>query len=344
MPRFVPIEEFIQLAKTATVVDVRAPAEFAQGHIPGAVSLPLFDDEQRAEIGTLYKQVSRSESLLRGLELVGPKMRPLAQAGLDLSDGKPLLIHCWRGGMRSRSLAWLIEQVDVQTIVLDGGYKFFRRWVLEFFKETLPLIVLSGLTGSGKTNQLAQLAAQNEQVVDLERLANHRGSAFGGIGQGGQPTNEQFENDLAMELNCLDTGRPIWVEDESRSIGGIRLPHHFFEQLRCAPAIFMKVDVAVRSELINRDYGDLDSTELRAAIERITRRLGGQNMKMATEYLENGQMTNCIEILLNYYDRLYLANKDKLPRDVFLDFPTDEPESVTTAHKLIEMAAGVVAN
>lgn len=341
MPRYIEIDEFLNQSLTLPVIDVRAPAEFSQGHFPGAINLPLFDDNERAEIGTLYKQQGREKSLLRGLDIVGPKMKSMAQSGLEIAAGQPVLVHCWRGGMRSRSLAWLLEQVEIQTLVLQGGYKAFRSWTLASFKSSLPLVVLSGLTGSGKTGQLKQLAALNEQVVDLEQLANHRGSAFGGIGQGDQPTNEQFENELAIELLKTDKSKRIWVEDESRNIGFNRLPHHFFDQLRSAPAIFMEVDVQVRAELIERDYGGLESSELAAAIERIAKRLGGQNMKRATECLECGNLQQCIGILLGYYDKLYLANKDKLPRETFVNMTTSQPESKAASQELIKLALAI---
>ena len=338
MPSYASIEDFLQQAQSLPVIDVRAPAEFHKGHFPGAINLPLFNDEERREIGTLYKKSGRTESLLRGLQLVGPKMKQLAEFGLDTSQGNPVLLPCWRGGMRSRSLAWLLEQVDIKTIVLQGGYKSFRRWTLESFKKPVPLVVLSGLTGSGKTSQLEQLAANGEQIVDLEKLANHRGSAFGGIGQGDQPTNEQFENNLAIVLANMETGQRVWVEDESRMVGSIRLPHHFFDQLRTAPAIFMDVDVTTRVRLIKRDYGHLNSGELSAAIGRIAKRLGGQNMRTAIELLESGCVESCIRILLEYYDKLYLANKDKLPREIFLNHETNQPESTITSKQLVQLA------
>lgn len=345
MPTHLEIAEFLNPktgSRPPVIVDVRSPSEFEHAHIPGAHSIPLFDDQQRAEIGTLYKQQGKQPAILRGFEIIGPRMHEIARDVLKLAgDDGEVHVHCWRGGMRSRSVAWLLEQVDLQVTVLNGGYKAFRKHVLEWFKEPLPLFVLSGLTGSGKTEQLKRLAEQGEQVVDLEAIANHRGSAFGNIGLGEQPSTEQFENTLFTQLRSLDTSAPIWVEDESRNIGAAMLPHHFFAQLRTAPAIFMMAPRDFRRDHIAAEYGSLPQEELISAIERITKRMGGQNVKIAVEAVRNDNIGVAIEILLDYYDRTYLANKSKMTRDVFIDLETEDPVSVETSQRLIELASSV---
>ena len=341
MPSFLSAKSFIESSQQLPVVDVRAPVEFAQGHIPGAMNLPLFDDEQRADIGTRYKQNGRLQSVIKALEIVGPKMRSLVEAALELAPDKELLIHCWRGGMRSRSVAWLIENVDINASVLDGGYKSFRRHVLRSFETPLNLIVISGLTGAGKTHQIELLKKSGEQVVDLEGLASHRGSAFGGIGLRSQPTVEQFENDLFHEVSQLDVRKRIWIEDESRNIGNARIPNVFFDQIRSAPAIFMDVDRPVRAKLIESEYGSLCQEELKASIVKITKRMGGQNVKTAIEALSSGQMGQCIDLLLDYYDKLYLHNKGKLERKIFVDLAVEDPTSVQATDQLIELAESI---
>lgn len=338
MPIYQVIEEFIS-AENAPVVDVRSPVEFERAHIPGAINLPLFDDQQRAEVGTLYKQKGRVASINRALQLIGPRMETLVeQARCVAVDGK-LRVHCWRGGMRSRSTAWLFEKVDLQPTVLQGGYKAFRRHVLESFKRPLPLVVLSGLTGSGKTRQLQVLQELGQQILDLEALANHRGSAFGGIGLDGQPTAEHFENELFRAIDALDHSRPIWVEDESRNVGSIRLPHHFFDQMRSAPAYFIQCDRRRRVELIMEEYGQMPPSQLIDAIRRITKRLGGQNVKAAVAAIESGDVESSVELLLDYYDRLYLQNKSRMKRESFIDVIVDDPVSQDTGLKLIECLA-----
>ena len=340
MPTYQAIEDFIAAGHDdAPVIDVRSPIEFERAHIPGALNLPLFDDKQREEVGTLYKHSGRVASVKRALQLISPRMEGLAQAAQQVAVAGKLRVHCWRGGMRSRSTAWLFEKVDLKPTVLEGGYKAFRRHVLESFKRPLNLIVLSGLTGSGKTLQLQVLKELGQQILDLEALANHRGSAFGGIGLGQQPSVEHFENELYEATNQLDRSRPIWVEDESRSIGRINLPHHFFAQLRSAPAYFIQCERSRRVELIMNEYGQLDSDELIAATQRIAKRMGGQNVKQAVAAIESGDIESGIELLLEYYDRLYLRNKSKMNRDSFVDVPVTDPISVETGHKLIKLAA-----
>ena len=341
MPSFLSAESFIQSSLLQPVVDVRAPIEFAQGHIPGAINLPLFDDEQRADIGTRYKQNGRLPSVIKALEIVGPKMRSLVEAALELAPDNELLVHCWRGGMRSRSIAWLIENVEIKASVLEGGYKSFRQHVLQSFETPLNLIVISGLTGAGKTHQIKLLKSHGEQVIDLEALASHRGSAFGGIGLCSQPTVEQFENNLFHAVSLLDTSKRIWIEDESRNIGSARIPNSFFDQIRSAPAIFMDVGRTMRAKLIESEYGSLCQDELKASIVRITKRMGGQNVNEAIDALSDGRMGQCIELLLDYYDKLYLHNKEKLERKIFVDLVVEDPTSIQATERLIELAESI---
>lgn len=344
MSKYVPIEKFWELSAQFPVIDVRAPIEFQKGHIPNAINLPLFDDEQREEIGTIYHNQGRNESVLRGLEIVGPKMREMSEAMLEIADGSSVLLQCWRGGMRSRSVGWLAEQVDVQSYVLQGGYKAFRKYVLETFRQPLNLQVVSGLTGAGKTQQIYRLEQAGEQAIDLEKLANHRGSAFGGIGQGDQPSVEHFENELFSQISKLDKSRRVWIEDESRMIGSARLPHHLYAQLRLAPAYFMNVSPETRTELILQQYGDLSREELIEAIHRITKRLGGQHAKDAAQCITIGNIKRAVEILLEYYDRLYRSNRDRMTREVFVDFDVADPCSESTTNKLIELAESACQN
>ena len=344
MPTYQAIQPFLELSRHLTIVDVRAPIEFNQGHIPGAVNIPLFSDQERAQIGTLYKQQGRQTSVLQALKIVGPKLHCLAQSVIETSTDKKILVHCWRGGMRSRAFAWLIEQVDFEPVVLEGGYKAYRRHVLESFKQPVGLFVLSGLTGAGKTRQVKLLESLDEHVIDLEKLAHHRGSTFGGIGQDQQPSVEQFENNLNAEIRNKESARRIWVEDESRNIGSVRLPHHFYDRLRSSPAIFMEVDREIRKDLIRQEYGALPQETLIQAVENIRKRLGGQNVQLASQAIESGDLDTAIDVLLDYYDRIYLANKSKMTRDIFVDFTTSDPTSIETTRDLIHLADSVSAN
>jgi tRNA 2-selenouridine synthase len=239
-------------------LDVRSPSEYRHAHIPGALNLPLFDDEERAEVGTIYKNSGQDSAILRGLKFAGEKMVDLAIHARQSTNGaKPVLIHCWRGGMRSQSMGWLLKTAGLEPTVLEGGYKAFRRYARSFFDRPWRMQVVSGFTGAGKTRVLQLLADAGEQVLDLEQLANHRGSAFGGIGQAIQPSTEQFENDLFVGLASFDAERRIWLEDEGNRIGTVVLPNTFYDRMRNSPAVFMDSSAQQRIKNLLVDYGDL---------------------------------------------------------------------------------------
>ena len=210
------IEQFLELANHHRVIDVRSPGEYKHAHIPGAYSLPLFTDEERAAVGTAYKQESREKAIKLGLDFFGPKMKRMVEEVEELMGNRQqaitnnsdknlpiancLLLYCWRGGMRSAGVAWLMDLYGFKVYTLIGGYKKFRNHALETFKLPLQFKILGGYTGSGKTEVLKELKSNGEAVVDLEEIAKHKGSAFGNIGLPQQPTQEMFENILALEL------------------------------------------------------------------------------------------------------------------------------------------------
>ena len=345
MPTITNAAEFLELAKDTQIVDVRSPAEFADGHVLGAVNIPLFDDQQRHEVGLLYAEAGHDEAVLKGLEFFGPRMRELAEQAKKLAgeNGK-LLVHCWRGGMRSSAMAWLFEQASIEVHLLEGGYKAYRTFVHETFARPYrKLVVLSGLTGAGKTKILKQLEQFGEQVVDLEGLANHRGSAFGGIGQPKQPSVEHFENKLADRLLSLDADKRIWLEDESRKIGRATMPSPFFDQFRAAPAVFINVDRNERIANIVEDYGDLDREELKLATERITKRLGGQNVKAVVELIDQEKIKEGFDILLDYYDRSYMLAKSKQNRCSEIEVPIQGSDGDSICRLLVDAAEKLAA-
>jgi tRNA 2-selenouridine synthase len=303
MPRH-PITDFLSTA-AGPILDVRAPAEYAQGHIPGALSLPLFTDEERARIGTTYKQVNPEKAVLLGLDFFGPKMRRMVEEAKKLAPGQEVRLHCWRGGMRSGAVQWLLELGGLQVNLLDKGYKDYRRWALAEMARPRQLRVLGGSTGSGKTAVLHALAAQGEPVLDLEKLANHLGSSFGSLGQPPQPTQEQFENDLAAALAALPDDRPIWVEDESRTIGSLGIPNEFFAQMQAAPLLVLDVPREARVQYLAADYGRHDAGELASAVLRLRKRLGGLVTKEALGAIAENDMPRMVELVLGYYDKSY---------------------------------------
>ena len=305
-PETLGIEAF--LAGSGPILDVRSPGEYAQAHIPGAVSLPLFSDAERAEIGTLYKQHGRADAVRRGLALVGPRLESLAaelQRHADAAAGAPLRLHCWRGGMRSGSVAWLAGTLDLPVQLLEGGYKRFRRWALELFEQPWPVRLLGGRTGSGKTELLLALQRRGVAVIDLEGLAHHRGSSFGALGLPPQPSTEHYENRLAMALRQLLGAGEIWLEAESSQVGRCRIPAGLWRQMQQAPVLEIRRPLQQRLDHLVAIYGVQDPAALAEATRRIAKRLGPQRTTAALEAIEAGDWHTACAQMLDYYDRCY---------------------------------------
>lgn len=315
MLRALDIDAFLA-ERDAPVIDVRSPGEFARGHLPGARNLPLFSDAERALVGTCYKQRGRDAAVLEGLRIVGPRMAHLVEEARAIAPHGRVRVHCWRGGERSGSVAWLLDKAGfAQAHTLKGGYKAFRAYVLRSFNGPWPLRVIGGFTGSGKTAVLRQLQAAGEQVVDLEALARHKGSSFGMLGQEPQPTTEQFENLLWSALTALDPQRPVWVEDESVMIGRVKLPDDLFGAMQHAPLLFLQVPPTERVERLVMEYGGFPKEELEQALVRIRKRVGPQHCKAALEALAAGDLHTVARIALTYYDKAYarsVAGRDPL--------------------------------
>lgn len=293
------------LSSPGALFDVRSPAEYAHARIPGACSLPLFSNDERARVGTLYKQAGHDEAVMLGLEIVGPKLASLAlQARQGAFDGYAKA-YCWRGGMRSGSMAWLMDTAGLHTLTLKGGYKAFRRWVLANLQLPAKLRLLGGLTGSGKTRMLQILKVRGEQVLDLEALACHRGSAFGSLGMPVQPSNEQLENELAWQWSRFDLSRPIWVEDESRMIGCCKVPDALFAAMRRAPMYIIDRPVEERLDRLLNDYALLDAKELLACVQKLAGKLGRERVGKITALILEGEMRQAMQLVVGYYDTAY---------------------------------------
>ncbi len=297
-------------------MDVRSPGEYSHAHIPGAYPLPLFSDEERKIVGTTYKQKSRELAIKAGLDFF--RMRPMLEEAEKIitkhaGSENSVLVHCWRGGMRSAAVAWLLNLYGFKVYLLNGGYKAFRRWALEQFQKPYNFHVLGGYTGSGKTMLLHQLQNMGEQVIDLEHLASHKGSAFGGFGQATQPAQEMFENQLALALNNISDGDPVWIEDESQRIGVLTIPHPLWKTMRECPVYFLDISFGERLNFIVKDYGGFETNKLIEAVLRIQKRLGPKETKDTINYLLEDNKGAAFTILLNYYDKLYnkgLSNRD----------------------------------
>jgi len=304
------VENMLAARSESVVFDVRTPSEFEEGHVPGAVNLPLFSDDERAHIGTLYKQKGPDHALMEGLAIVGPRMKSMAKDAAVKADGRDIIVHCWRGGKRSESVGWLLDFAGLNVKVVEGGYKAYRRYcagTLDLFN--MKLIVLGGRTGSRKTEILKALASAGEQVIDLESLANHKGSAFGWIGEEPQPSTQQFENKLFDEVVKLDHSRRIWVENESKSIGRVYLPDRFWKRMKAAPLVHLDVPLDIRIDhLVSLYAADNNQEELRQSFQKIRKRLGGQHLNAAIEALETQDLHKAAEVALVYYDKTYDYN------------------------------------
>jgi tRNA 2-selenouridine synthase len=296
-------DEFIGRMKGQVVLDIRTPAEFAEGHLPNAISFPLFTDEERVIVGTLYKQQGKEAAVLKGLEIVGPKLKRFVLQARKHQG--PLYLYCWRGGMRSNSMAWLLQTAGREVYLLEGGYKAYRSHCRELISSGLKLIMLSGPTGSGKTEILHQLDSLGHQVLDLEGLANHRGSSFGGIGQPPQPSTEQFTNLIFEKITEFDLSKPIWVEGESQAIGRVNILNELFSQMDCCQTIRIDPPTDERIERLLRDYAAFPAEELQRSIENISKRLGGKDTQETLEALHAGDYRKVTEITLAYYDKTY---------------------------------------
>ena len=357
----ITIEEFLLLAKTNPVLDVRSPGEFTHAHIPNAYKLPLFNDEERAKVGTVYKQQSREEAIKIGLDFFGPNMREMVEkvegivsgygesvsslrlrvTGLDnpkksistikkskdfvkdvqvfnpqpatfnpqpvTSQPPTILVHCWRGGMRSAAVAWLLDLYGFKVYILIGGYKAYRNWVLEQFVKEYNFRIIGGYTGSGKTLLLHAMAKENNSIVDLEGLANHKGSALGALGNPPQPTQEMFENLLAEKLSTINhkPSTTIYLEDESQRIGNLQIPIQLWYCMRKAPVYFVDIPFEERLNYLTDEYGIHPKEKLVNAIMRIQKRLGGLETKNAINFLLENNFKESFRILLHYYDKWY---------------------------------------
>lgn len=299
------IEDFLKLADQYPVMDVRSPGEFTHAQIPGAYSLPLFTDEERKLVGTAYKQQSREAAIKIGLDFFGVKMKKMVEE-VESLNSKTILVHCWRGGMRSGAVAWLLDMYGFKVYTLVGGYKAFRKWVLKQFDKDYNLKILGGYTGSGKTIVLRELKEKGRSVIDLENLAHHKGSAFGAIGEKPQPSQEMFENLLATELfRRVPATSETWLEDESQRIGRLIIPNAFWEKMRNSPLFFLDIPFEERLTYLVNTYGNFEKGQLVESIERIQKRLGGLETKIAINLLAENNTRECFSILLKYYDKLY---------------------------------------
>jgi len=337
MIKHLSISDFIRLAKSIPLVDVRTPAEFEQGKIPGSFNIPIFTNEERVLVGTTYKQVGREEAILLGLDLTGNKWSGFIKEALEIAPTKKIAVHCWRGGMRSASMAWAFDLYGFDVYLIEGGYKSYRRWSAQQFEKNYPLTILGGMTGSGKTKILHQLCSMAEQVVDLEELAQHQGSSYGTMNSMVQPTQEQFENNLAFKLHELDSTKRIWVEDESLTIGKRCIPKPFWNQMRIAPLVNLDVSIEQRVDLLVKEYGALHQDFLITCTERIWKRLGPEQTKNAIAAIKENRMADFIRIVLVYYDKTYYTGLNRRDKESIVSVDIQNNDFRSNAVKILQI-------
>lgn len=295
------------------VVDVRSPAEYAQGHIPGAVNIPILDNEERALVGTAFVKEGSEQGFNVGLEMVSPKLPSFVAEARKLA--KPLIVYCWRGGMRSESMSWLFRTAGLSAQVIPRGYRGYRAHALDVISQPWLLRVVAGPTGSDKTGYLHSLAKGGEQVLDLEAIVCHKGSAFGMLGELPQPTTEHAFNLIHLALSRFDINRSVWVEDESRLIGRVYLPEVLFEAMQKAELCVLDVSVETRIANLVRVYGGYPKQDLTDAFERLRKKLGGARYNQAIEAISEGELHTAVGVALEYYDKTYAYCMTKRTQD-----------------------------
>ena len=333
------LPDFLEKAKSTVVIDVRTPLEFVQGHIPGAVNIPIFTNEERVIVGTTYKQKGRQPAILLGFELTGPKWADFIRQAEELAPNKKVLVHCWRGGMRSGAMAWAFDLYGFEVGTLKGGYKAFRGSNIRSFSEKYNFRILSGGTGSAKTETLAELKNLGEQVIDLEDLAQHQGSSFGSMGKLIQPSQEQFENLFAVKLQEMDKTKTIWLEDESVTIGRRVIPKPIWEQMRNTEVLKLEISKSERITFLTSQYGALDKDFLKAAVLGIAKKLGPLETKLTLQAIDEGRMRDFITQVLVYYDKTYQKGINRRNQEVIKTLackqinPTENAKAILNAIK-----------
>jgi tRNA 2-selenouridine synthase len=298
------------LPDTHFLVDVRTPLEFEDDHLPGAANFPLLTNEERVEIGTLYKHAGPHAARIRGLELTAHRFPGMVRDIGSASEGRPIAVYCWRGGLRSKTVVSILDLTGHRVAQLEGGYRSFRNHVASFFDPFVPpgpLVVIHGLTGTGKTELINGMTGKNYLTIDLEGLACHRGSSFGELGLSQTLTQKRFETLLWNALRKAEPGKPVILEGESRRIGRMTLPGDLYEKMQQGVKVWCEASLDTRVARLIEEYGREEyREEMSAALARIAKRLGGKKYAEISEYLENWDMPSFMrELLVGYYDRLY---------------------------------------
>jgi tRNA 2-selenouridine synthase len=303
------ILEFLNL--DAPLYDVRSPYEFSQGHIPQAQPLPLLNNSERKHVGTIYKKQNPTTAYSLAATIISSKLPTLIHTIKQHSPHSPIKFYCSRGGLRSQSLALLSSQYGFPAFTCIGGYKAFRNWSLQQFKKPWKLHIITGFTGVGKTEYLYKLKKHGEQIIDLEQIAQHKGSVFGNLKKSPQPSVEHFENSLAHQLHTLNPHQNIWIEDESRLIGSCKIPDAFYKQMQNAPKHSLELPKPQRIEKLFKEYSNATLQDVIEATKLLKKRLGHNKTETIINLLKQKNAYKAIELLLEYYDKRYTYSLTK---------------------------------
>jgi tRNA 2-selenouridine synthase len=300
------------------LIDVRTPLEFEDDHIPGAYNVPLLSNEERAEVGTLYKEAGPIEARRRGLELTCPRFYGMVDLIIYLAAGRPIIVYCWRGGLRSLSVAMLIEMCGTPARQLEGGYKSFRNHVNEYFEKCdfpSPLIVMHGMTGTGKTEFINGLDPSQWGIIDLEGAACHRGSAFGAFGLDQNFTQRHFETTLWNAFRSLPADRPIVLEGESQRIGKYSLPGGLYQKMAGSCKVWCYASIETRIARLRVEYAFPEYRgEMLEALDRIRKKLGGTYYAELKNSIEVWDVDGIARGLIEgYYDKMYYKHRPWTP-------------------------------
>lgn len=334
------VNSFITLTQQMPVIDTRSPAEYSHAAFPGAFNIPLLNNEERAIVGITYKQKGNQEAVIKGYDLVGHKFSHYIHTALEIAPEKKIALYCWRGGLRSNIMSFVLGTAGFKVYLLTGGYKSFRNWVLKTLDTPQKINIIGGKTGSGKTKVLQCLKQLGAQIIDLEALAHHKGSAFGALGQATQPSVEMFENTLALQWNNLNPEEAVWLENESRLIGKVRVPQKIYETMRLSNDYDLQVNLEQRVKHIIDEYGSFEKPLLADCTKILEKKLGNLRMKQALEFLEKDDLEGWIKILLQYYDKTYLYGKETRQSNKVITVEANGKSDMEIAQELIKLSDG----
>ena len=322
------------------VIDVRSPGEYKQGHIPGAFNIPLFDNDERARVGTTYVKIGKEPAIELGKSIAGEKTDYYLNAIRDVAPEKQILLHCWRGGMRSAKIAAFFAEAGYQVFVLEGGYKAYRGFIRKQFSSGRPIFLIGGYTGSGKTGILSEIGKLGHQIIDLEALACHKGSNFGHLGQNVQPTTEQFENDLYLRWSETEPLKPLWLEHESMNIGTVTLPDTFHNAMLNGKLFFLELPKDYRIKRLVDEYACFEKPVLQAVLEHIGQFMGSYQAREVLLALQNDDFEKVADITLAYYDKLYANSLVRRPVRTIVKLPLVNGNVLEHAEIILKHALG----